>query len=97
MKYIPILIVAALAGCASLGSQQSTLAVDCATQAGAVQQATAMVKTLNAAERATIDGQIALSKPYCSGPLPADQVAASKVVQASTAKIGAVLAVASSR
>ena len=97
MRYTAILLLSLTASCASLGSQQSTLAADCAAQAGTIQQATAMVQKLNAAERATIDGQIAISKPYCSGPLPADQVSASKVVQSSTAKIGAVLAVASAR
>lgn len=96
-RYLALASLLALGACASFGSQQSTLAADCAMQAVALQQAAVLVRKLSAAERATIDAQRDLSKPYCSGVLPADQVAASKVVQQATARIGAVVGLASAR
>ncbi len=97
MRYLALASLLLAGACAQFGSQQSTLAADCATQAGLIDQATVMVRKLNSAERATIDSQIAVAKPICTGPLPADQVSASKVVQGGNARIGAVLAIASAR
>ena len=97
MRYIALASLLLVGACASLGSQQNTLAADCASQAVAVQQAAVVVAKLSAAERATIDEQIAVSKPYCSGTLPTDQVVASKHVQNATARISAVVGVASAR
>lgn len=96
-KILALASLLLVGACASLGSQQNTLAADCASQAVAVQQAAVLVSKLSAAERATVDAQIAASRPYCGGALVADQVAASKIVQPATAKIAAVVTLASSR
>ncbi len=97
MRYLALASLLLVGACASLGSKQNTLAADCAAQAAALDQAAANVRKISAAERATIDGQVSMSRPYCSGPLPADQVAASKVVQNATARITLIVTVASQR
>jgi hypothetical protein len=85
-----------LASCTAAGLPVD-LANDCSVQSATIRQATTMVDKLTITERNAIDADIALSKMYCAGTLPADQKAASKAVQASTAKMAAVLGVAALR
>lgn len=83
-------------GCTSLGATPN-LATDCSAQAAVLEQGKTLMPKLAATERALIDAQIELSKGYCTGSLPADETAASKAVEASTAQISAVLGVAALR
>lgn len=95
MKTLLALLAAlALAGCAN---KTDTLAADCAAQAGAIKGAAMSITKLQAAERNSIDAQIAQSRGYCSGTVPADPAKASEVVRASTVQITATLAIANLR
>lgn len=91
-----VLIAGGLYACTAMGAAPN-LTLDCSAQASAINQAAAQVGKLQVAERAAIDGDIAVSKPICTPPLPVDQAAASKQVQAGTAHILAILAVSQLR
>lgn len=94
MKTIVVLLALVLGACAN---KTDTLALDCAAQAGAIKGAALSITKLQAAERNSIDAQIAQSRGYCSGVVPADPAKASEVVRASTVQITATLAVANLR
>lgn len=84
-------------GCTSLGITPPNLANDCQLQATTLENGKGEMRKLLTAERASIDAQIAQTQVYCRGDLPADQTAASKAVEASTAQISATLALAALR
>lgn len=94
--YGAVLALGIVGACTSLGVK-TDLASDCNLQAAGINQATASIGKLLPSERSAIDGDIALSKAYCTGTLPADQVSAMKVVEAATAHIGAIVGAAALR
>lgn len=94
MKYLALLAIAWLTACSST---TDTLALDCSAQAASIKGAALSITKLQLTERNSIDAQIAQSKGYCTGAVPADPAAASKVVRASTAQITATLAIANLR
>jgi hypothetical protein len=96
-SYLALASLLLVGACATFGAPPSTLAADCSAQAAKVQEAAVLVRKITAAERATVDSQIALSRPYCGGSPVADQVTASSEVRKATARIDAVVTVANSR
>jgi hypothetical protein len=93
---ISTILAGTIAACTSLGLAPN-LASDCATQATLLRAGIAQMPKLMTSERQAIDAQVSLSKAYCSGTLPVDQIAASKAVEASNVQISAVLAIAATR
>lgn len=94
---LPVVGALLLAGCTSLGLTPPNLALDCEANTTALESLTPVAKKLYTMERAAIDAENTLSKGYCSGTLPADQTAASRAVEASTAHLAAIKAIAGIR
>ena len=94
-----VILALALSGCTAVGLPvtPTTLATDCDAQAALLQTNIGLVPKLLTAERAAIDAQVAQSKGYCTGSLPADQTAASTAVEAANTQIAATLAIAKLR
>lgn len=97
MRAALIISLALLPGCTAAGITPPNLATDCQAQATILENGKGEMAKLLTSERASIDAQIAQSQGYCQGTLPADQTAASKAVEASSAQIGATLAIAALR
>ncbi len=92
-----LVLAVLLGGCTALGLTPPNLTVDCDAQASVIQSGLPLMPKLLIAERTSIDAQLLQSKGYCQGTIPADQTAASKAVEASTAQISATLAIAAVR
>lgn len=96
MRTITLFGALLIASCTALGLTPS-LTLDCDAQGTLLKDNEKAMPKLYKAERAAIDAEITLTHGYCHGDLPADQTAASKAVETSTAHIAAVLAIAEIR
>lgn len=97
-KAVPVLLAAVLlSSCTALGLTAPDLAIDCAAQGKMLKANEGVLVRLFTAERQAIDAETAVTHGYCTGALPADQTAASVAVEAGTAHIAAIIAIATLR